>query len=299
MKGKLNMSLKKLAVGSIVILYILFAYNTLLSENTEPTPQEKQEYKNDSKRVDDLRASLRQNDAIDFNTYKGLADSIEQKWSGRNKEYYAILTLKICSLLSNGTFKEYGNYDLIRKYALSALEEPDSIPLQFELDLASFVSTLHFGKDTLSGDVYAERRTKDTEIRLHGWKRLLDTIDPNWDPSPESLYADVPTPAGSGLPAGIAPSAIKDSAMRAEYEQRIRLKSETLKKYNEQYECRKWLEIYPPQFERYIIFAYSHPPYNTKELETLLNEYQIDQETKTRIIEAVEKNIKEAQQGTR
>jgi len=286
------MLLRKLIAGLAVVI-ILFSYSVAFASNYEVTPQEEQEYKRDFKHVEDMRASLGQNDTRDLNAYEEFADSIVQKWRGRNKEYYAILMSDICAPLTGGYFKEDRQYELARKYALSALEEPDSIPLELELKLIGHVITLTWGSSASSGDVFAKKRTKDTLVRLHAWKRFLEAFDPNWDP-----YET--TPVTNNLWDGIDSAVIKDSVLQAEYEEERRLNSQAHEKYREQNLLHnKWSHMIPLLTERPIILLYSHPPYNTKELEALLNEYQFNQEAKTRIIEAVEKNIREAEKGTR
>jgi len=288
------MPIRKLTAKFIMAMLILFAYNTLLGGNTESTPQEKNEYKSDFNRVEDMRAFLRQNDTRDLNVYEEFADSIDQKWRGRNREYYARLMSYVCAPLSSGTFKEDRQYELARKYALSALEEPDSIPLELELNLKGHVRTLRSGPSASSGDVYAEKRTKDTEVILHAWKRFLDAFDPNWDPY-GTTWVTTNSPS-----AGIDTAAIQDSAMQAEYEEARRLNNQAIEKYREQNLLHnKWLLMIPGLTERRIILAFSYPPYATEELRKMLDEYLTDQEVKTRIIETVEKNIQESQEGMR
>jgi hypothetical protein len=140
------------------------------------------------------------------------------------------------------------------------------------------------------GEEFAQRRKKDVEIRLHAWKRLMDAIDPNWDPNDLPLSNVVP-PAMLGLPSGATPEAIKDSKLRAEYEAAIEKNRQKAEKYNEQYKLRGWLKRFPPRAERYIVQAYSKPPYNIEELTGLLNQYIRDEQTRTRILDAVKKRM--------
>ena len=294
------MPIRKLAIKSTTILLILFGFNVVFCENAADTAQEEQEYKRDFNRVEDMRAFLRQNSTRDLNAYEKFADSIDQKWRGRNKEYYARLMSDVCAPLGFGNFNDYRQYELARKYALSALEEPDSIPIELELTLMGSVGTCIIGPCAQSGYVYAERRTKDTEVRLHAWKRFLEAFDPNWDPKEVIWGGNVPPPVATGFSPGVDPAAIQDSALRAEYEEAIRLNNEAIENFEEQNLLHnKWSIMIPDLTERRIIQAYSHPPYATDELRKMLDEYLTDQEVKTRIIQTVEKNIREAQEGMR
>jgi len=290
------MLFKRISVGSIVILYILFAYNTLLGGNTEATQQEKQEYERDYKRVTDLDASLSQDGVRDMNAYEAFGDSIEQKWRDRNKEYHARLMLEICRPLSSDTFNENRRRELRRKYVLSALEEPDNIPLTLELELIGRVITFNFGPGAPKGEDFAQRRVKDAEVRLHGWKRLLEAIDPNWSPGEITYVVNVMPPAAvNHRRPGMDPKSIPDSALRAEYEEAIRLNNEKRDKYLEQHKYHDWLNRFPKSAENYIIRAYSNPPFAIGELRKMLDDQLPDQAARTRMSEAVEKNIEEYQ----
>ncbi len=256
-----------------------------------------QEYKQDYKRVADMDPYKFQSDRRDINAYEEFADRIDQKWRGRNKEYHARLMLDICNPLSSGAFKEKERYDLTRKYALSALVEPDSIPLILELELIGRVGIFVFGPGATSGDDLVEKRAENAAIRLHAWRRLLEAIDPNWDPD-DMPVGNISPPVATGLPSGIDPAAIQDPALRAEYEEAIRSNGQKAQKYNEQYKYSKWLRRIPNRVENNIIREYSHPPYAIEELRKMLDDQIPDQEAKARIIEAVEKNMREPQEGT-
>ena len=288
------MPIRKLTV--VVSFIILLAINLTYAEKTETAKQEEQEFRQDFARVDSLRASLSQIEEIDLNAYEAFADSLEHKWRGRNREYYARLMLRICILLTYGHSKGHQQYELARNYALSALEEPDSIPLIVEFDLIGYVTTSTIGPRASKGTELAARRMTDTAIRLHSWKRLLEAIDPHWDPDENITSINISPPAATGLPSGIDPAAIQDSVLRAEYKDSLQLNSQRIKKYNEQYDYHKWLAWYIRHAEKYIIQIYSYPPFAIDELKKMLNPLP-DQDAKARILEAVEKNIRDRQKS--
>ena len=66
-----------------------------------------------------------------------------------------------------------------------------------------------------------------------------------------------------------------------------------IEKDTKQYRLHNWLKRFPKKTEEYIILAYSEPPYKMEELKQYLEKYKIDEKTKARIIDSVQKNIEE------
>lgn len=250
-----------------------------------------QEYKQERARIKALEKAFTPGPTNDLKKYEYFADRIQNKWKGGNKEYYARLMLEVCGPLGSGKFKDKRCYDLRRQYALSALEEPNDIALVTELELTGRVITFLIGHKAPEGEDFAQRRKKDVKIRLHAWKRLLDAIDPNWDPNDLPLI-NVTPPTKTGLPPGISHEAIEDSVLRAEYKAAIEKNRQKAEIYRQQSKLRKWLKRFPRRAEGYMIRAYSKSPYNLPELEKALNKYLSDEKTKAKIIESVKTNIK-------
>ena len=274
----------KMIIFSIMTIWPLLNSNIALGESTnEVQLNAKQEYEQE---YSHLVMSLSQS-GIDLKNYGELADNIEKKWSIKNKEYYARLMLEICKPLSSGTFKDDRRYELARKYAFSALNFSDDIPLPLELELIGHVTTVATGSSI--GNKFPMQRREDVIVRLHAWKRLLNSIDPKWNSNDLPSSTVIP-PQSTGRPAGIAPKAIKDMKVRKEYEVAIQQNKEKAEKYNEQYDLRKWLKRFPKKVADYIIQMYSQPPFDTNELKKMLADFP-DQEAKNLIIDSVEKNI--------
>jgi hypothetical protein len=265
----------------------------MFGEDIVDTEKERQEYERDLKRVATLNRSLSQGKARDLKAYEKFADDIDRKWRQKNRADHARLMLNICRPLSSGTFKESRRYDVARTYALAALEMPDKIPLATELELVGHVTTLRIGPGAVKGEKFAGRRTEDATVRLHAWKRLMNAVDPKWDPDKVTWTGNIAPPASTGLPAGVDPAAIKDPKLRKEYEAAIERNRQKAEAYNEQYAARKWLKRFPKRAEREIVQAYSHPPFATEELKKLLYEHLPDKEAAARILKAVEQNTHE------
>ncbi len=154
-----------------------------------------------------------------------------------DKEQYAGLMLAIGSPLSFGGSNNDRRCDLIRKYALSALVNRDAIPLALELDLARSVSLAIAPRLGAQDEKFPARRKEGLEVLLHGWTRLADGIDPNWDPKAMPLFSDA-VAADFGLPQGIAPKDVADPILRAKYEAAIAENDRKIEKSNEQLDLR-------------------------------------------------------------
>ena len=281
---------KKITMSFFVLMCLSLIQNITFGASPEASGMEKQEYKQERTRIKALRKSLTPGPTNNIKEYEKFADEIQSKWSRRNKEHKARLMLEVCKPLSSGYFKDDRRYDLARKYALSALETPDEIPLTLELELIGHTITLMIGPKVPKGRMWEQLRRKDVQIRLHAWKRLIDAIDPNWDPN-EILLSPNIVGAAMGLPSGVAPEGVKDPKLRAEYEAALERNQQKIKRYSEQNRLHKWLKRLPRHAEPYIIRAYSKPPFNNEELKRYLDKYIADKETRDRILAAVIRNM--------
>jgi hypothetical protein len=251
---------------------------------------EKQEYKHALNQIKSLRKSLKPGPINDLKSFEKFADEIQTMWSRKSKEYYALLMLELCEPLSSGRFNEERQFALARKYALLGLAKPNQISLETELELTGHVITDMVTPRAPKGQEWAQQRRKDVQIRLHAWKRLIDSIDPNWDLN-ERLRSPNAVGVDMGLPGAVAPEAIKDPKLRAEYEAALQTNRDKIERYTKQSSLRKWLKKFKPRAERYIVRAYSKPPFNLQELRQYLDKYIADKKTKDKILDAVKKNM--------
>lgn len=286
------MTLKKTIICFGVIIVCLIVTTISLGVSSGPSEAEKQEYKQDRERIETMRKSFNPGPTNDIKSFEKFADEIQAKWSKKNKEYYAKIMLEICGPISSGRFNTDNRSNIARKYALSALADPNKILLDTELELIGHVMTPMVTRRAPMGQEWAQQRREDVKVRLHAWKRLLDTIDPNWDPNNLPVSNIVP-PSATGLPGGVAPEAIKDPKLRDEYEAAIEKNKQKAERYGEQYRLRSWLKRFPKRAEQYIIRAYSKPPFDVEELKQYLDNYIADTKTKARILDAVTKNMQE------
>lgn len=281
---------KNITISFLVLACLSLVQNITFGASPEASEMEKQEYKQELNRIKSLRKSFKSGSVNDLKGYEKFADAIQNKWNKKNKEYYARLMLEICGPLSSGDFKGNRPRTLARKYALSVLETPDAVPLTLELELTGHVMTLMCTPYAPKGEDFAQRRKKDVQIRLHAWKRLIDAIDPNWDPN-EVLWSPNAVGAAMGFPGTVAPASIKDPKLCAEYEAAMERNNQKIERYTEQSRLHKWLKRFPRHAEPYIIRAYSKLPFDLDELGQYLNNYIADEKTKDKILDAVKKNM--------
>lgn len=302
------MTLNKAVLG---LMCLLFAQSITFSLDENTPELEKAEYMRDFAKIQAKRQSLNpkldkaafqkdpdgymkqvmaSRDKNDLAAYQEFADAILNKWASKNPEHFARLTLALCADLTGGTFNDERCYELRRRYALLALEKSDEIPLELEIDLTGRVTTTMIGPSAPKDQVWEQIRRKDVEVRMKTWRRLLDSIDPKWDPN-ESILSPNAVASELGFPGTVEPQSIKDPHLRAEYEAAIDANRQEIENYVKQNQLHKWLKHYPNRAEEYVIQAYSTPPYNNEELNHYLNDYKIDEVTKARIIDTVTDNI--------
>lgn len=281
---------KKITMSFLILMCFSLVQNITFGANSEASEMEKQEYRQELNRIKSLRKSLKPGPINDLRSYEKFADEIQTAWNRKSKEHYALLMLELCKPLSSGRFNEERQYTLARKYALLGLAKPNQIPLETELELTGHVMTDMVTPRAPKDQEWAQQRRKDVQIRLHAWKRLIDAIDPKWDPKDLPLI-NVPLPPGVGGEAGGDPRYIEDPRIRAEYEEAIEKNKQKAERYIEQRRLRKWLKRFPPRAEIYIVRAYSKPPFNLQEQKQYLDNYLADEKTKARILDTVKKNM--------
>jgi len=213
------MTLEKTIICLVVIIVCLIVTTISLGVSSGPSEAEKQEYKQELERIETMRKSFT-GPIKDLKSLAIFGDEIQTKWSQKSKEYYAKIMLEICGPISSWHFNQEGKHVLARKYALSALADPNKISLETELELIGHVMTDMVTPRAPKEQEWADQRKKDVEVRFHAWKRLIDAIDPNWDPNDKAVR-NVAPPIETGLPSGVVPEAIKDPKLRAEYEAAI------------------------------------------------------------------------------
>jgi hypothetical protein len=243
-------------------------------------------YEEDLKRIKNLK------DAKDLPHLVQLADEIESKWIPRNKDYYSELMIELVGAFSGYDFRNDRRHLYAIKYAKLALNKGDQLPLEAEIRLARF---LEGGPEYATGQMkaggWAQDRSERVKYWLHAWQRLESAINRNFDFNNRPVLNVLPPP-GYG-PAGIAPESIKDPKARADYERAIAANKEKIADYNKQWQLRQLDNYFTPPAKRFLVEAYSKPPYNLEELRVNLNAYSVNQNVKNEILTLVSRGMSE------
>ena len=230
--------------------------------------------------------------AKDLHALERLGQEIKREWRSTDINMYVRLTLKVAQEIGSRDFKFNKRFGLAQDFAIQALEYANVIPLEMECKLIIWVQG-RFNADgnVLQGAQWASFRKKQLLLRLHAWQRIKATIDKNWDPNDTGVINVCP-PAGSNIPAGGAPSGIKDPQLRAEYEAAIEVNSQKIARSNLQILARRLNKRWIPGAQRAIIRAYIEAPSEKAELEELekyLLQYGVDEKARSTILDAVKK----------
>lgn len=256
------------------------------AQSSECADDAQQEYSRDWDRIVELGKTR------DLQGLTDMAEEIESKWLSRSTRDCANLALLLCRTMCTWKFEEGRPYEFVRQYAGRMLAECDGteseeISIEAELGL---LAHLHVGvpdvKGSLSDEEWQEARRTEAERWLRAWWRLEQAA--SGDSSSTSLpFLNVSPPEGVPLPAGVAPSAIEDPVLRAEYEAAIEENRRNADKFNQRYKARQLQKTSWGTIENYLSQAYSIPPLNQRELEGLLSRYVSDPHTRASVVEAV------------
>ncbi|HKQ53961.1 MAG TPA: hypothetical protein VJT74_16415 [Pyrinomonadaceae bacterium] len=240
------------------------------------------DYEQDRRRVKTLRQ------ARDLDGLVALADEAEWKWATRDITRYAGLMLEICGSLSSDAFKDDRQYVLAHKYTKLALEKADRMPIELEVELARY---LQGGPEYVTGQAKAEDwpqdRSERTRLWFHAWQRLGSKIDRSFDFSKELPPVIPPKEAGRSLPVGVAPEAIKDPKLRAEYAAALAERKQKQEASYTQRKLQKTEKEFSEALRRYVVEAYSQSPSDSAELNYYLNNFITDAQLRQSILDEV------------
>ena len=229
----------------------------------------------------------------DLDEFVKAADWMKEKWSRRDQESYGRLMLSVSNTLVN-SFRNWRAWRLSEKYASDALASADSFSVHLETELVQFLSQ-DFVPRVVTRDGppdWGKDRSDKAKLWLHALRRLEQETDINFDFS-DRPYLNIPPPQETGLPSGVAPEAIKDPWLRAQYEAAIQANAEKARKYNHQFMMRHLNETFTRRAERYLIGTYAKPPFAVDELKRLLDANLKDVGRKERILSGVRKKMAE------
>jgi hypothetical protein len=279
-------------VLALSILLTLVAGGLLLSRsfsNAAVRPAEQEgyldnEFRTDLKRIEGLR------EAKDLDGLIKLADELEQKWNQLDATRYAKLLLAVCQATMSADYADDRQYLIGRKYVRLALKKADEIPVELEVEL---VLNLQGDVERLNAKAgsegeWSQTRGEKASLLLHAWHRLDGEIDRNFDLNTRPLL-NVPAP--EGLPSGVAPEAVKNPQLRAEYAEARAANARKGQTYTRQFQLRQLEELFSKQAEKYLVEMYSLSPFNLDELRQRLDASIKSPDTRQRIIDGVTTRI--------
>jgi hypothetical protein len=237
----------------------------------------------------ELQADLQQLDS--YRVSRNLAalesavasDSV--KWQGRSRDLFIRYLEHACSLLSS---YDLGNQprqaSMLNKYALSVLAGGD-LALR---DRVQFVEFLAQDPPVTDAAGWEKLRAEKARLWLETWKQIAGSINSKFNFNDLPML-NVAPPAGTGLPAGVAPEAIKDPKLRAEYEQAIAANASKTRIYSDQLWLRQTAPSFYKEAENYLVNAYKKAPSDLPQLEQLVSVYVSDEQARRRILESAKK----------
>lgn len=201
-------------------------------------------------------------DEGDLSRFRKAATEIHLRWARREiaTTLYAQLMLVVVQQLDSGKFSDRDQYTLAEHYRLMLLESAEELPLEVEVDL------LHheLGREYKSEDrsLWPGQRRRQAERLLHGWRRLRDASDTDFDPTVRDFVGpnNVPLPDGVTKGAsGMSPKNIEDPVLRSKYEKAIAENARRAEEYLRRSTFRNCGERFFPSAEAALVERYSRP----------------------------------------
>ena len=227
----------------------------------------------------------------DLNLLAAAGDEVDKTWGAAGGEQYGRLMADVSSRIAN----YFDDFSLSQKYAQLALTHAETFSLYLEIQLLGLLT-----RDLLAGasgedaeSAWEKERSAKAKLWLHAWQRLESQIDRSFDFTKRP--SKVMPPEESGLPAGAAPEAITNPALRAKYEEAIAANMKLANKRHHQFMLRELDRKFPYNAEDYLIRVYSRSPNRIAELREYLVTYGIDHAKSKRIVNEVEKRMRSAQ----
>lgn len=272
---------------TLSISFLCLAYLNAMHTNSfahQASAFRRGDYESDVKRLIALRSHP-------LNELLALANQLERKWSGSNWDRYAQLMSHVCSEIANRGLNDKRVREQSEHFARLALFHSRFYSWQYQSDL---VGCLGSQRSSSKETVWLRERREKTALWLHTWQRLDQETDPTFDINDRSAQPSmrVYPPVETGLPAGTPPSAIKDLRLRAKYEAAIADNNHKATRVEQQLPLVSHGPAFKIQAERWLIQAYSQPPFRNAELKRMLDVYLHDNTIRQRIMREVEKDSK-------
>jgi hypothetical protein len=197
----------------------------------------------------------------DLEGLMALGTEVAAKWEQKETGFYPYLMAEICGNIASQDFNNKDQFVRIKECALLGLRKSEKMHIEHQLRLVALLSnTEEYSRGLTPVSKWDTDRTVRAKHWCDTWNRLHGEIDDSFD--------------------------FKEN--RPIYHPRMTAdeKAEAAK-YTRQKMVRKIRETYSKQFRSFFVEAYSMPPFNMVELESMLNSCSIPPEQKASIVEAV------------
>jgi len=228
---------------------------------------------------------------------KEYVDSLQSSVSQPAESVYRLgaLNLEASNILVSKDFGDPTQYTLAYRYASIVLEDPDRFSLEVELGLVSHIKLRFNDPRMLNHGTWQNIRKAQMKAWFHAYRRLHQSIDPNWDRSKIDFEQVVSPPEGvKSRMASVPIDSIEDPELRKIYAEAVENNKRKIEKYNEQCEFVRLRDIFDPQFNLYVISSYSTKPFVLNELEDNMTRYAVEEKVRDAILKTVNENIKSA-----
>jgi hypothetical protein len=227
--------------------------------------------------------------SADIDIMRRQSAAVLERWKLRDATGYEDMLFQVARLL---TVKSFANREaqiaLRDQYVLDALgkiREPNvgvSLPILYRL--LQFLADPR-GEDT-SSEAWPRRRAERAKAWLETRRLVMLRTKPEAEDE-EPVPLSVSPPTATGLRAGVAPEAIRDPALRKEYELAIEEHRRVLAARLLQHHLRLYGPSIVSDAERYVVATYLRAPHVPGELQRLLEESDVEPSTRDRILAAI------------
>ncbi len=230
----------------------------------------------------------------DANGLVALADEYEARWKrGERGEHILKALDKLAMTSATWEWDDFRRQiEFPRQIGLFVLENaPSDIALEIQVDMAVCVVD---ALDQHAPSFTAAERKRRALLASRVLRRVLAKVDPTVDLSALVLL-NVSPPAGvpHAIP-GMDPKAIKNPALRAEYERRIRENALLAQRKSEQYDVLRLKKRLLLPFERYLTSVYSSDPEAGPELERILADVKVSARGNASDVDAMAARVTQA-----
>jgi hypothetical protein len=233
----------------------------------------------------DLEKLRAPRDARDLASLEKLIDADGKKWKGTDHASYLAYMYGACGEISSYDYPDRSKQaKLLTRYSTEVL---DSGHLSLE-QRSQFLEFLSYDSPDWDEVTWRHLRFQKANLWLDTWRQFATKMDPTFDAT-EVPMINIDPPAGSGVPSGSSPEAVKDPKLRAEYERRLAANQAKTTRITEQQYLRMNADQFYKEAENYLAHAYSKPPANSAELERLMSEKRIDPATRQRLLSEIKK----------